>query len=84
MELVICMSLKDCMFFKKNLYFIKKNINPSHIYILTDKRNFRYLSGLSQNNNNNNIRNRLVLSTIIKVRLCPKQICKRRISCMGC
>lgn len=52
MELVICMSLKDCMFFKKNLYFIKKNINPSHIYILTDKRNFRYLSGLSQNNDN--------------------------------
>lgn len=40
MDVVICMSLKDCWFFRKNLYFIKKNINPNHIYVLTDKRNF--------------------------------------------
>ena len=42
MDVVICMSLKDCWFFRKNLYFIKKNINPNHIYVLTDKRNFNY------------------------------------------
>lgn len=43
MDVVICMSLKDCWFFRKNLYFIKKNINPNHIYVLTDKRNFNYI-----------------------------------------
>ena len=50
MDVVICMSLKDCWFFRKNLYFIKKNINPNHIYVLTDKRNFNYLNSNRQCN----------------------------------
>lgn len=43
MDIVICVALKDCCFLKKNLYFIKKNLKPNHIWIITDKRNFKYL-----------------------------------------
>ena len=41
MEIVICVALKDCYFLRKNLYFIKKNLSPEHIWIITDKRNFK-------------------------------------------
>lgn len=44
MDIVICVALKDCFFLRKNLYFIKKNLCPKKIYIITDPRNFRYLS----------------------------------------
>jgi len=39
MDIVICIALKDILFLNKNIFFIQKNINPGHIYIITDKRN---------------------------------------------
>lgn len=43
MDIVICTALKDCLFLRKNLFFIKKNLKPENIYILTKRRNFRLL-----------------------------------------
>lgn len=43
-DVVICVALKDCNFLNKNLYFIEKNINPQNIYIITDRRNYRYIA----------------------------------------
>lgn len=40
MDIVICVSLKDCFIAKKNIYHIHKNISYDNIYIITDKRNF--------------------------------------------
>ncbi|MDU0808903.1 DUF6492 family protein [Aquirufa regiilacus] len=42
-DIVICVSLKDCYFLNKNFYFIFKNLSPSTIYIITDPRNFKYI-----------------------------------------
>lgn len=44
MDIVICIALKDILFLNKNIFFIQKNINPGHIYIITDKRNNRYIT----------------------------------------
>lgn len=43
MDVVVCLALKECFFFNKNLYFIRKNLKPSNIYVISDKRNFKYL-----------------------------------------
>lgn len=43
MDVVICVALKDCLFLRKNLFFIKKNLNPENIYIISKKRNFKLL-----------------------------------------
>lgn len=40
MDIVICVSLKDCFIAKKNIYHIHKNISYDNIYIITDERNF--------------------------------------------
>ena len=39
----MCVALKECFFLRKNILFIRKNINPTHIWIITNKRNFKYL-----------------------------------------
>ena len=44
MDVVICLALKECLFFNKNLHFINKNLNPSNVYVITDCRNFRYIT----------------------------------------
>lgn len=43
MDVVITVALKDCLFLKTNLYFIEENLKPNHIWIITDRRNARYL-----------------------------------------
>lgn len=45
MDIVICVAFKDCYFLNKNLYFINKNIEYDKIYVITDKRNFKYIKG---------------------------------------
>lgn len=40
MDIVICVSLKDCFIARKNLFHIHKNIKADNIFIITDKRNF--------------------------------------------
>lgn len=40
MDIVICVSIKDCFIAKKNIYYIRKNISYDNVYIITDKRNF--------------------------------------------
>lgn len=40
MDIVICVSLKDCFIAKKNIYHIHKNTSYDNIYIITNKRNF--------------------------------------------
>lgn len=47
MDIVICVAYKNCFFLKKNIYFIEKNLTPSHIYIITNKSNFGLLDGIS-------------------------------------
>lgn len=49
MDVVICIALKDIYFFNKNLYFINKNLVPNHIYVVTDKRNNRYITNKYNN-----------------------------------
>lgn len=44
MNIVICVAFKDCFFLKKNLFFIRKNIHPEHIWIITNKNNFKFFS----------------------------------------
>lgn len=39
-DLVIPLALKDIFILKKNIHFIRLNINPSRIYILTNKKCF--------------------------------------------
>ena len=38
MDIVMCVALKECFFLRKNILFIRKNINPTHIWIITNKR----------------------------------------------
>lgn len=40
-DVVICTALKDCNVLKKSIFYIRKNISPQNIYIITDVRNFR-------------------------------------------
>lgn len=40
MDIVICVSLKDCFIVRKNLFHIHKSLKACNIYIITDKRNF--------------------------------------------
>ena len=39
MDVVICTALKDCFIVKKNIFYIRRNIEVDTIYILTAKRN---------------------------------------------
>lgn len=49
MDIVICVAYKNCFFLRKNIYFIEKNLSPSHIYIITNKSNLKLLDKLSKN-----------------------------------
>ena len=43
MDIVIYIAFKEILFFNKNISFIKENINPDNIYIITDSRNFKFI-----------------------------------------
>jgi len=43
-DLVIPLALKDVFILKKNIHFIRLNINPSRIYILTNRKWFSFFS----------------------------------------
>lgn len=49
MDLVICIALKDIIFINKNLFFINKNLAPDNIYVITDKRNNKYITNCYNN-----------------------------------
>ena len=44
MDIVICVSPKDCFIVKKNIFHIHKTMKYNNIYIITDKCNFRLFS----------------------------------------
>ena len=44
MDIVVCVALKDIFFLNKNLYFINENIAPENVYVITDRRNNRYVT----------------------------------------
>ena len=47
-DLVIPVAGKDCLFLRRNLNLLKKNINPDKIYIITNKRYFVYFINLGR------------------------------------
>jgi hypothetical protein len=42
MDIVICVSLKDCLIVKKNIYHINRTIEYDNIYLIADKCNFGF------------------------------------------
>lgn len=44
MDVVVCLALKECLFFNKNVLFIQKNLKTSNIYVITNRRNFCYIT----------------------------------------
>ena len=69
MDVVICIALKECLFFNKNIHFIQKNLNPLNVYVITNKRNFRYITKSYEN-----------VTLIDEDELLPN-LCLKRIKC---
>ena len=44
MDVVICVSSKDCLIVKKTVFYIHRNIGSDNIYIITDKHSFGFFS----------------------------------------
>lgn len=44
MDIVICVSIRDCFIAQKSIYYIRQNIKADQIYIITEKRNFSLFS----------------------------------------
>lgn len=43
-DVIISVGVKDIFIVKKNIYYVNKNINPRHIYLLLNKKFFRFYS----------------------------------------
>ena len=44
MDVVICVSSKDCLIVKKTVFYIHRNIESDNIYLITDKHSFGFFS----------------------------------------
>ena len=44
MDVVICVSSKDCLIVKKTIFYIRRNIESDNIYLITDRRSFGFFS----------------------------------------